>query len=227
MKQLARISAFVPLVITLIWLQFLPDQVPLHYDFHGNIDRWGSKWENLLIPGIVLLMGALCFIAVKTGLRKAASDEKQKAHAEANVKVTRIIMIASVVFFTVLQCVVLYTAGREASDKSSVESVELNQILTICTGIMFLVLGNYLPKAKLNSMVGFRCGWSMYNDMTWQKCNRFAGYALMLAGLAAVVCAIVLPKAWTIASMLVLLTAALMVCLVYAAKVYREEKAKG
>ena len=129
--------------------------------------------------------------------------------------------------FTVLQCVVLYTAGHEASAKSSVESVELNRILTICTGIMFLVLGNYLPKAKLNSMVGFRCGWSMYNDMTWQKCNRFAGYALMLAGLATVLCAIALPKAWTIASMLVLLTVALIFCLFYAAKVYREEKAKG
>ena len=59
MKLLSKISAFLPLAVTLIWLQFLPDRVPLHYDASGNIDRWGSKWENLLLPGVVLLMGVI------------------------------------------------------------------------------------------------------------------------------------------------------------------------
>ena len=227
MKLFARISAFLPLTVTLIWLPFLPEQVPMHYDFAGNIDRWGSKWENLLLPGIVLLMGIIFYFTEKAGLRKAAADEKQKAHAEANVKVIRIVMLATGLFFAVLQAFLLYKASQAASSDATSESVDLNRVTTICMGILFLVLGNYMPKAKLNSTVGFRCGWTMFNDVTWQKSNRFAGCALILAGLATVACAILLPKGWVIPGMLILLTAAMIVCLVYAAKVYREEKAKG
>ncbi|MFN2746407.1 MULTISPECIES: DUF1648 domain-containing protein [Bacillus] len=30
----------------------LPEQVPVHYNALGDIDRWGSKWELLILPGI-------------------------------------------------------------------------------------------------------------------------------------------------------------------------------
>lgn len=227
MKLLARISAFLPLAVTLIWLQFLPDRVPMHYDFAGNIDRWGSKWENLLLPGIVLVMGVICWLVTRSGLRKAAADEKQKAHAEANVKVVRIVMVATGLFFTVLQAFLLYKAGQAAASDATENSVEIDRVTTACMGILFLVLGNYMPKAKRNSLVGFRCGWTMFNDLTWQKSNRFSGLALMLAGLATVACAVFLPKGWAVPGMLVTLTTAMIACLVYAAKVYHAEKAKG
>lgn len=227
MKLFSRIATFLPLGVTLIWLQFLPDRVPLHYDYAGNIDRWGSKWENLLLPGVVLVMGVICWFVVRNGLRKAGADEKQKAHAETNVKVIRIVMIATGLFFTVMQAFLLYKAGREAAAGGTAESVDLNRVTAVCMGVLFLILGNYMPKAKRNSMVGFRCGWTMFNDVTWQKSNRFSGVALMLSGLFTAVCAILLPKGWAIPGTLVLLTAAMVVCLFYAAKVYREEKAKG
>ncbi|MED1783129.1 DUF1648 domain-containing protein [Brevibacillus fortis] len=30
----------------------LPDEVPAHYNALGEVDRWGSKWELLLLAGI-------------------------------------------------------------------------------------------------------------------------------------------------------------------------------
>ncbi|WP_242774513.1 DUF1648 domain-containing protein [Brevibacillus parabrevis] len=30
----------------------LPDKVPAHFDAVGEVDRWGSKWELLILPGI-------------------------------------------------------------------------------------------------------------------------------------------------------------------------------
>lgn len=29
---------------------FIPEKVPLHYDWKGNIDRWGNKTELLILP---------------------------------------------------------------------------------------------------------------------------------------------------------------------------------
>ncbi|RIW30372.1 DUF1648 domain-containing protein [Bacillus salacetis] len=38
----------------------LPEEVPAHYNARGEVDRWGSKWELLTLPGIgaftILLM---------------------------------------------------------------------------------------------------------------------------------------------------------------------------
>lgn len=38
-----------------IWNQ-LPDQVPAHYNGAGEVNRWGSKWELLLLPVIAVFL---------------------------------------------------------------------------------------------------------------------------------------------------------------------------
>ncbi|MGN9863459.1 DUF1648 domain-containing protein [Bacillus swezeyi] len=34
----------------------LPDKVPAHYNAFGVADRWGSKWELLILPGVGLFI---------------------------------------------------------------------------------------------------------------------------------------------------------------------------
>ena len=38
-----------------IWNQ-LPDQVPAHYNGAGEVNRWGSKWELIILPVIAALL---------------------------------------------------------------------------------------------------------------------------------------------------------------------------
>ena len=42
------IISFIALAGTAIVLPYMPDSVPMHYDMSGNIDRWGSKYENMI-----------------------------------------------------------------------------------------------------------------------------------------------------------------------------------
>lgn len=48
--------------LMVIWNE-LPEKVPAHYNAAGEVDRWGSKWELLILPGvglfIILLMQLL------------------------------------------------------------------------------------------------------------------------------------------------------------------------
>lgn len=226
MKTLSRISAFLPLALTLIWLQFLPDRVPMHYDFSGRIDRWGSKWENLLLPGIVLLMGLIFLLAEHLGLRAAGADEQKLAHAEANKKVLRVAMLATGLMFTALQGVLLYGAGKAATDSLVGTELPLNRVTVIFLSLMLIVLGNFMPRSKRNSTLGFRCGWTMYNDLTWQKSNRFFGYASMVEGALTILLCLILPDTWAVPVFLLGVIPTLVVSLTYARRVYLEEKAK-
>ena len=223
MKLLAKISAFLPLAMTLIWLQFLPDRIPLHYDAAGNIDRWGSKWESLLLPCIVL---ALAAVIAGTGFllrRKAGIDEKQTALAEANGKVLRVVVLGVSLFFTVLQAAILIGAGREAASGAETASVPMMKVSAVAMGFLLIFLGNFMPKAKRNSAVGLRCAWTQYNDVTWQKGNRFGGWALMAVGLLTIPTVLLAPEGWAMPILLIALTAATVASLIYAKKVYDEE----
>lgn len=49
MKKLyAAMAALVAISVvgTAVLIVFMPDTVPAHYNFAGEIDRWGSKYEN-------------------------------------------------------------------------------------------------------------------------------------------------------------------------------------
>lgn len=227
MKLLAKLSAFLPLALTLIWLQFLPDRVPLHYNFAGEIDRWGSKWEYLLLPGIALLFAACLSLAGLLMRRQAGTDEKALAHAETNRRVLRIVLVCSALFFTVLQAVLLLGAGRAAAEGAKTAAIPYLRIISLALSFLLIAVGNVMPKSRLNGAMGFRCGWSMYNETTWQKANRFGGLALVAAGLLTLPAALLLPEPWPLIVLLAALHAATAASLVYARQVYREEKMKN
>lgn len=51
MKKIMWIVAMIPVVVTSVVLQFMPDIIPMHHDLEGNTDRWGSKTESFILLG--------------------------------------------------------------------------------------------------------------------------------------------------------------------------------
>jgi|SRR5699024_3641641 len=47
--------------LIIIWTR-LPEEVPAHYNAFGEVDRWGSKWELLALPGV----GAFILLLMQT-----------------------------------------------------------------------------------------------------------------------------------------------------------------
>ena len=56
-KKLFYTLMFLPLIVSMIAVIFLPDLIPVHYNIKNEIDRWGSKYEILIIPIIIILLG--------------------------------------------------------------------------------------------------------------------------------------------------------------------------
>ena len=83
------ILMFLPLAVVLITLPYLPEKIPAHYGFDNQVDRWGSKYEELLFPVVCIFMG--CFLL---GMAKLAA--RQEEHGENNKNV----IIVTGIFFT-------------------------------------------------------------------------------------------------------------------------------
>ena len=214
------------LVGTLICLSYMPDVVPVHFDIHGVADRWGSKYENLLMPGCMAAMIALWF-GVDAGFRKTikqSTDEKAIAEAKANIKVLDVTFTAVSVMFTFLNFSILYMCASQI-DGFVGQEIDIMKIVTILLGASFILLGNIMPKARNNSTVGFRLPWTRFNDVTWQRCNRVAGIAMVVSGALSIIAGLVFDGMLSITIMLFITFIGLTAITIYAYEIYRKEKA--
>ena len=213
------------LVGTLICLSFMPDVVPVHFDIHGVADRWGSKYENLLMPGCMAAMIALWF-GVDAGFRKTikqSTDEKAIAEAKANIKVLNVTFTAVSVMFTFLNFSILYMCASQI-DGFVGQEIDIMKIVTILLGASFILLGNVMPKARNNAIVGFRLPWTRFSDFTWQKCNRVGGIAMVVSGALSIIAGLVFDGMLAITAMLFITFLTITAITIYAYEVYRKEK---
>lgn len=170
------------------------DKVAMHYDINGNVDRYGSKYENFIFPVsmIVITIFWLIFIWYYEKKAKSASQEKEREEAKSNAKVIYFVAGGMTVMFGVMQCFFLYGNLVQERDNLNYLPFDINVVTNVLLGILLIVLGNYLPKTKLNSTVGVRTPWSMQNDIVWAKSNRFGGMAGVFSGLVIIIQALLI-----------------------------------
>ena len=85
MKKIMWIVAMIPVVVTSVVLQFMPDIIPMHHDLEGNTDRWGSKTESFIFPVIILfitLFWHLLIYVFEKKSKNANTEKDQKSDEE-------------------------------------------------------------------------------------------------------------------------------------------------
>lgn len=218
------IVTFIPLIVTLLVIDFLPDTVPMHYDVQGNIDRWGSKYEQLIFPIVTIAMSVFMqlMIIYYEKLARKSEDEKKKVELNSNINVLYIVSIATTVMFLGLQCVFLYQAW-EATPDTKVQTIDINKIASFFIGMLLVIGGNYMPKTKRNSMIGFRLPITMKSDENWKKANRFAGIVLVITGVVVIILALIFEGYLALVSTLMVILLSLVVCMMYAKRMEGSE----
>ncbi len=173
-KTVYYILMYLPFAVNLAALPFLPDRIPAHYGFDNQVTRWGSRYEVLLYPLVIVLMGYFMLAMAKLG----AKDEEHGKNNETVLLISGILML---LLFHVLNAYSLYTSFVRAENLSSVP-LDLNQLIFGITGVLMIVIGNVMPKLRMNSVAGLRTHWSVKNEVTWKKCQRMGGISFMAGG---------------------------------------------
>ncbi|WOO36851.1 SdpI family protein [Anaerocolumna sp. AGMB13020] len=176
LKKLYYLLMFLPLFYTIICLFFLPDIIPMHYNGANEVDRMGSKYEILIIPFIIIFFGYFMLILGKS------SSKKEKEANNNNEKVTIITGMCSLAIFHIINIFMLYSAFHSIKNLKELP-VDLFKLLFTAFGLIFVVIGNYLPKCKMNSIVGLRTVWSMKNEKTWKESQRLGGISFIITGI--------------------------------------------
>ena len=98
--------------------------------------------------------------------------------------------------------------------------------MTAAFGVMFAVIGNYMPKTKMNSTMGIKVSWAYSSEENWNATHRFAGRVWVIGGVG-MLFGVVLPEGTAVALMFVMIVALCVLPLWYSWRFYKREKAEG
>ncbi len=191
------LTALLGLILVLAALPFLPDPIPVHYNAAGVVNRWGSKFEMLIFPGLALIFSPLWLGTCRIC----------RGFGEISERIMLLSGIAMFAVFDLMAAYFLYLGFRQVENLAALP-LDLHRLLCGASGLGLIALGNWMPKLKEPGPVGLRTPWSMKNQTVWRKCQRFGGWAMAAAGAAAMAAALLAPGAWCWLWMVLALTAA-------------------
>lgn len=206
-ETLYKILTRLPLAVTLTSFFFMPDEVPVHFDLNNNVDRWGSKYELLILPFVIIVIGIVFLLA-------ARHLDKKEDNGSNNFNVLTTVTIAILGLFNVLTYYTLYIAFTQIQDLGT-PKINMFSLLTFTFGIVFIIIGNVVPKTKMNHFLGLRTKWSMSSEEAWKNSQRFGGYALIITGVITIILSFVLDGSASLFAMVMLLLVMVIVDTVY------------
>lgn len=226
MKKIMWIIAIIPLIVTAIVLPFIPDRIPMHYNLNGEIDRWGAKTEQLIFPIFILIITLFWHLMTYYFEKKkqTAKSEKEIAELESNRKLLNIVGICQAAMFGIMHFFFLYSAFLAVDSGADHAAVDIGKISCILCGVLFIILGNFMPKSRQNSVIGVRTSWSLYNENTWRKSNHFGAIALMISGVLTIVTAAFTDGTVATLLLLIYLFLCTTVVVIYSKKICQQEK---
>lgn len=200
--------------LALVWNK-LPEKVAIHYDLKGKPDEYGSKSELLLMVVILIVMNAVTYLILTNMYR---IDPKK--YAAENKDRLRSIAFAVSTFLAAVLFLIIYS-GLEGS-------IEIRMGMIFAgVGLLFAVIGNYMPNMKPNYFAGLRLPWTLENEDNWRKTHRLAGKLFFAGGLTlAIICLFTPP----VASIVIFFTGTLVIVIIpciYSYKIYKRQKLSG
>lgn len=167
-RGLLIVTSFIILIPMLIgfglWDQ-LPDQIPTHWNMQGEIDGYSSKLFAIVVLPFILV-GVQWFCTIAT-----LADPKNKNITD---KLWKLVLWICPVISLLLGYVTYGTVLGMRMD--------VNMIMPIFMGLLFMIIGNYLPKCQQSYTVGIKIPWTLNSEENWNKTHRFAGPCWMIAG---------------------------------------------
>lgn len=187
---------------------FMPDLMVSHWGLSGEADGYMPKaWGLFLVPGISGLLALLLLLIPRIDpLRE--NIEKFRGAYESFVTVI-------LLFLLYLQAVViLWNLGTRFN---------IIQVLSPAFALLFYACGLLLERAKRNWFIGIRTPWTLSSERVWERTHAAGGPLFRLAGLLALLAAVLPGIAWLLLIGPVLLISVYLVIFSYLE--YRREEA--
>ena len=158
----------------LLVMPSLPAQIPTHWGASGAVNGWGPSWMAFVLGALPLVFLAMFYVVPRI-------DPKGEAYRTSG-KFYQGFVIA----FTLLMCAISWMG--ELTVWGVVPAVgAVNLLISGAIGLLFIGMGNYLPRVKQNYTLGIKTPWALADPENWRRTQRFGGACFMVLGFGLIV----------------------------------------
>jgi uncharacterized membrane protein len=147
------------IIIPLFWNK-IPEQVPMHWNIHNEVDSYGSKGVGLFILPIMNFVFYFLFLVIP----KIDPRKTNIALFKSTYKALRLGI--HLFFVAISTLIVLASMG---------ENIDIGKIIFLLVTLLFLFIGYMMSNIKSNYFIGIRTPWTLQNDEVWKRTHKMAG----------------------------------------------------
>lgn len=162
---LTSLVCLLPILAGVYFYPQLPETVATHFSFDGTPNGYSSRFNaSISLPALLLVLHLVCCVGGARGLVRGTESAA-----------TRRVILWVCPFVSVLCSTV--TLGTALGGELRVE-----MLFPSALGVLFLVMGNYMPKIRPNHTLGVRTPWTYASEENWRYTHRVTGFAWVIAG---------------------------------------------
>jgi len=157
---------------TVLWNQ-LPDPMASHWNEKDQVDGYMSRFWGVYMMPLVTIGLFLIFLLIPNIDPLKANIAQFRG--TFNLFITVMVAFMAYVHILTLRWNLGYT------------DLGIGQAMLPAMGLLFIVIGSMLRKAKRNWFIGIRTPWTLSSDSVWDEIHRLGGILFMLSGVIAII----------------------------------------
>ena len=173
---LTSLLCLAPMILGAVYYGRLPEEVPIHWNAAGEVDGYAPK--TMAVFGLPVFLFALELVMFFVVLNDPKKQNQSKVIRDLG--------------FWCVPCVGLIVYPMTIFSALGYEFPVTTIAVALC-GLLFVVIGNYMPKTKQNYTIGIKLPWTLDDPENWHKTHRLAGFIWVVTGVILIGCAFV-PK---------------------------------
>ena len=186
---ITSIVTILPVLIGIICWNRLPEVMATHFGFNNEANGFSSK--AFAVFGLPLILLAVLWV----GAFVTAHDPKRQNISPKMFSL--MLWIAPAISLVAAATVYPVNLGYE---------LDIAFFGELLLGLMFIIIGNYLPKARQNYTIGIKIPWTLANEENWNRTHRLAGYLWMICGILMILISLTrfVPAEWLVGIFLIM-----------------------
>ena len=193
---ITTLVTLLPILLGIILWEKLPDSIATHWGADGQANGWSNK--AFAVFGLPCILAVTHLFSVCITL----NDPKRKNIHKKPLTLT----------FWIVPIVSLVTSGFTYAAALG-SDMDISLIISILVGVLFIILGNYMPKLQQNYTVGIKLPWTLNSTENWNRTHRLGGKLFIAGGVLIAVSGFLSPLFGETAGLIILITITL-VCVV-------------
>lgn len=197
MKIISIVAVLASFIVGVIALPYLPDDIFIHWDAQGNPDLQVNKYIGVLIfPLLMIITLFIHQLLIRMNSQQSLNSS--------------IFIVTMLIFYLIIQALLILI---------NLDVLQFHiEIAGIIVGIFIMILAPPMRYVKMNTLYGIRTPWSMKNEVSWTRSNRFGANLMFLWGAFTIFASFLLPSKYV---MPVVLSVGLVVVIVIVYASYR------